>query len=257
MAKKSIEDRSTKVSQQICDENCSKKKLESRRRSVSKIAPRKFPNRCASRIARRKFGSWRKRPSKITARKFSNRSNRHLEVGKEVSKIAPRKFPSDVRRESLEENLEVGENVHRRSLHESFSTDQTDIWKLAKKYRRSLHESFPTGVCRELLEEEIRKFAKKFIEDRSTKVSQQMCVENRSTKIWKLAKTSIKDCCTQISQQMCVKNCSKKTLEVVVVACCLLLSKPVTAESTNYWPTDAVEPTKPFPRTCCELNERS
>ena len=77
-AKKSIEDRSTKVS-----------------------------NRCASRIARRKFGSWRKRPSKITARKFSNRSNRHLEVGKEVSKIAPRKFPSDVRRESLDENLEV------------------------------------------------------------------------------------------------------------------------------------------------------
>jgi len=73
-------------------------------------------------------------------------------------------------------------------------------------HRRSIHESFPTDLRRDLLEEEIGKLAKKSIEDRSTKVSRQMCVENRSTKIWKLAQTSIKDRCTKVSQQADVRQ---------------------------------------------------
>ena len=71
------------------------------RRSPSKIAPRKFPNRFATRIARR----------------------RNWKVGEEVYRRSLHEsFPTDVRRESLDENLEVGEDVHQRSLHENFST---------------------------------------------------------------------------------------------------------------------------------------
>ena len=119
LATKSVEDRSEKISQPMFVKDRSRKFFESWRRSPSKIAPRKFPNRYASKIAQRKilkvgeevrrrslrenfptdvrqrllkekFGSWRRSPSKIAPRKFPSRCS---------SKIAQRK------------NLKVGEEV--------------------------------------------------------------------------------------------------------------------------------------------------
>ena len=120
-------------------------------------------------------------------------------------------------RDCSKTNSEVGEEVHRGSLHEKLPTDvrrellERRILKSAKKsiedrstkfsqpmcardcsktnfevgeevHRRSLHEIFPTDVRRESLKRRILKLAKKSIEDRSTKFSQPMCVENRSKK---------------------------------------------------------------------------
>ena len=55
LAKKSIEDRSTKNLQTDVRRELLEGKFGGWRGSPSKIAPRKFPNRCAPRIARRKF----------------------------------------------------------------------------------------------------------------------------------------------------------------------------------------------------------
>ena len=72
------------------------------RRSPSKIASRTFPNRCASKIDRRRM--WQLAMKTIEGR--ATKLSQQIRV-KDLSK----------------KNVEVGEEVHRRSLHKNFPTD--------------------------------------------------------------------------------------------------------------------------------------
>jgi hypothetical protein len=100
LAKKTIEDRSTKISQQMRVKDCSKKNVEvGEEGSPSKIAPQKFPNRCASKIDRRRMWKLAKksvedRPTKLLLKDAHQRSiEEECESWRRSpSKVVPQKF---------------------------------------------------------------------------------------------------------------------------------------------------------------------
>ena len=103
------------------------------------IAPQTFPSRCESKIAQRRI--W-----KLAKKSIEHRSTK-------ISQ--PMCVESCSKR-----NLEVGEEVHRRSLHENFQADvriensSKKIFEVCEEvHRTSLHKNFPTDLRRELLEE--------------------------------------------------------------------------------------------------------
>ena len=125
---------------------------------VLKGLPREFPNRCASKL----FGSWRRSPSKIAARKFPNRcaseivQGRFWKLAKKAIEDRCKKISQPMRVENCSRKvLEVGEEVHRRSLREKFSNRcaskivQGRFWKLAKKsIEDRCKKNFPTDARR-------------------------------------------------------------------------------------------------------------
>ena len=137
-------------------------------RSPSKITPSKFPNRCASASCAKKIlgvvmlklafgvrGALHENFPNDARRTFVQRIFRKL--ARKAIEDRSSKISQTMRVENCSKNIsEVGEEVHRRSLHENFPNDARR--KLIKEYA-------------------FRKLAKKSIEDRSTKISQTMCVK--------------------------------------------------------------------------------
>ena len=130
-----------------------------------------FPNRCASKIDRRRM--WKLAKKSIEGR---------------FTKISQQIRVKD----QSKKNMEVGEEVHRRSLHKKFPTDarQRLIEEECGSWRRS-----PSKVV-----------SQKFLNTCASKIDRR--------RMWKLAKQTIEGRSTKISQQMRVKDWSKKNMEV-------------------------------------------
>ena len=73
LARKAIEDRSSKISQTMRVENCSKNISEVGQEVHRRSLHENFPNDARRNWLKDGFGSWRGRPSKIAPRKFPNR----------------------------------------------------------------------------------------------------------------------------------------------------------------------------------------
>jgi hypothetical protein len=82
--------------------------------------------------------------------------------------------------------LEVGKEVYQRSIHESFPTDvrreslEEEIGKLAKKSIKDRSTKVSQQMCVENRSTKIWKLAKTSIKDRCTKISQQADVRQES-----------------------------------------------------------------------------
>ena len=147
-------------------------------------------------------------------------------------------------------NVEVGEEVHRRSFHKNFSTDARQrlieeecgswrrkpskvarrkflnryaskidrrrMWKLAKKSieGRFTKIAFPTDAHQRLIEKECESWRWKPLKVTPQKFPNRYASKIDQRRMWKLAKKTIEGHSTKISQQMRVKDWSKKSVEV-------------------------------------------
>ena len=161
LEKKSVEDRSKKISQPIFVKGCSKKKFASWRSSPSKIAPRKFPNRCSSKVAQRKIWKLAKKSVEDRSKKISQPmfvkdcSKKKFESWRRSPlKIAPRKFPNRC----------------------SSKIAQSKIWKLEKK---SVEDRSKKPMCvKDCSKKKFASWRRSPSKIAPSKISQPMCVED-------------------------------------------------------------------------------
>ena len=173
----------------------------------------KNPNECASKIDRIRMWKLAKKstedhPTKISQpMRVTDRSNKNVEVGEEVHRRSPNEnFPTDAHQRLIEEECRSWQRRPSKIAPQNFPTRCASKIDRRRMWMKCEDVHFPTDARQKLIKEECGSWRRS-----PSKVARQKVFNRCASKIdrrrmWKLAKKPIEDRSTKISQQMRVKD---------------------------------------------------